>query len=93
MHTIRSSEFQQVHRADFPPEHSQKTVWAPDRTLQLFSKCRKTEMNDPVRNDMIEALRLTQAGRLGEATALLQKLLRGERFPNTKPTDSDTTRT
>ena len=50
-------------------------------------------MNDPVRNDMIEALRLTQAGRLGEATALLQKLLRGERFPNTKPTDSDTTRT
>lgn len=50
-------------------------------------------MNDPFSNDMIEAARLTQAGRLGEATALLQKLLRGERFSNTKPAGKDTTRT
>ena len=50
-------------------------------------------MNSPVPNDMIEALRLTQAGRLSEATALLQKLLRGERLPNSKPAERDTART
>ena len=33
-------------------------------------------MNDPLCPDMAEATRLTQTGRLGEATALLQKLLR-----------------
>ena len=33
-------------------------------------------MNDPLYPAMVEATRLTQAGRLGEATALLQKLLR-----------------
>ena len=42
-------------------------------------------MNNPLARDMIEATRLTQAGRLNEATALLQKLLRGERFPSTEP--------
>ena len=50
-------------------------------------------MNNPAPNDMIEALRLTQAGRLSEATALLQKLLGGEPSPITRPTDRNTTRT
>ena len=35
-------------------------------------------MNSQLRPDMIEATRLIQAGRLGEATALLQQLLGGE---------------
>ncbi len=33
-------------------------------------------MTKPLPHEMIEATRLTQAGRLSEATALLQKLLR-----------------
>ena len=49
-------------------------------------------MNNSLARDMIEATSLTQAGRLSEATALLQKLLRGERFPSTKPHGRDTTR-
>ncbi|MFA5952102.1 MAG: PHB depolymerase family esterase [Hyphomicrobium sp.] len=36
-------------------------------------------MSKPLPDDIIEATRLTQAGRLGEATALLQKLLGGVR--------------
>ena len=36
-------------------------------------------MNDDIPSDMLEATRLTRAGRLTEATALLQRLLRGER--------------
>ena len=49
-------------------------------------------MNNPLARDMIEATRLTQAGRLNEATALLQKLLRGERFPSTESHGRDTAR-
>jgi poly(hydroxyalkanoate) depolymerase family esterase len=40
-------------------------------------------MNDmPNPNTMVEATRLTRAGRLTEATALLQRMLRGEAAPN-----------
>ena len=49
-------------------------------------------MNNPLARDMIEATRLTQAGRLNEATALLQKLLRGDRFPSTESQGRDTAR-
>ena len=34
-------------------------------------------MSKPLPEGMIEATRLTQAGRLGEATALIQRLLKG----------------
>lgn len=49
-------------------------------------------MSNSLARDMIEATRLTQAGRLNEATALLQKLLRGERIPGTEPHERGTTR-
>lgn len=39
-------------------------------------------MNAMLPNPMIEATRLTRAGRLSEATALLQRALRGETQPN-----------
>ena len=40
-------------------------------------------MNDMLNpNTMVEATRLTRAGRLTEATALLQRMLRGEAAPN-----------
>jgi poly(hydroxyalkanoate) depolymerase family esterase len=38
-------------------------------------------MNDRLQRDMLEATSLTRAGRLTEATSLLQRLLRGERAP------------
>ena len=39
-------------------------------------------MNDMLNpNIMLEATRLTRAGRLAEATALLQRMLRGETAP------------
>jgi poly(hydroxyalkanoate) depolymerase family esterase len=40
-------------------------------------------MNGRPHRDMIEATRLTRAGRLAEATALLQRLLRGQPAPDT----------
>jgi len=40
-------------------------------------------MNDRLQRGMFEATRLTRAGRLTEATSLLQRLLRGERAPQT----------
>lgn len=40
------------------------------------------DMLDP--NKMVEATRLTRAGRLAEATALLQRMLRGETLPDMK---------
>jgi poly(hydroxyalkanoate) depolymerase family esterase len=40
-------------------------------------------MNDALHADMLEATRLTRAGRLTEATALLQRALRGETVPDT----------
>ena len=50
-------------------------------------------MKNLLDRDMIEATRLTQVGRLSEATALLQELLRGDQFPSTKSHRRDTTRT
>ena len=46
-------------------------------------------MNDGLHPDMIEATRLTRAGRLDEATALLQRLLGSDTAPSTaaRPTD------
>jgi len=42
-------------------------------------------MNDTIDpNKMAEATRLTRAGRLAEATALLQRMLRGEPPPDMK---------
>ena len=41
-------------------------------------------MNNMLDRDMLEATRLTKAGRLGEATALLQRLLGGGRAPAAK---------
>ena len=49
-------------------------------------------MSKPLPNGMIEATRLTQAGRLSEATALLQSLLRGA-LPDTDPGEGDAART
>ncbi|MBX6746621.1 MAG: PHB depolymerase family esterase [Acetobacteraceae bacterium] len=43
-------------------------------------------MNAALPPDMLEATRLTRAGRLTEATALLQRLLRGEATPDTATT-------
>ena len=40
-------------------------------------------MNDGLQSDMLEATRLTRAGRLTEATALLQRVLRGGTVPDT----------
>ena len=40
-------------------------------------------MNDRLQPDMLEAIRLTRAGRLTEATALLQRALRSEPMPGT----------
>ena len=45
-------------------------------------------MSKPLPNGMIEATRLTQAGRLSEATALLQSLLRGA-LPGTDLAEGD----
>jgi poly(hydroxyalkanoate) depolymerase family esterase len=45
-------------------------------------------MTKPLPHGMIEATRLTQAGRLREATALLQRLLRGTRS-GTNPAEGD----
>ncbi len=39
-------------------------------------------MNDRIHRDMLEATRLTRAGELTKATALLQRLLRGETAPD-----------
>ena len=48
------------------------------RPMSLLKKA-KTMSNDPRLPDLAEATRLTQAGRLQEATALIQGLLRGEK--------------
>ena len=40
-------------------------------------------MNDGLHADMLEATRLTRAGRLTEATALLQRALRSGTVPDT----------
>jgi len=40
-------------------------------------------MSDSMHREMLEATRLTRAGRLTDATALLQRLLRGGRAPDT----------
>src|SRR5918994_5802396 len=40
-------------------------------------------MNDGLQSEMLEATRLTRAGRLTEATALLQRVLRGATVPDT----------
>lgn len=45
-------------------------------------------MSKPLPEGMIEAARLTRAGRLNEATALLQRLLRGEGFVSS-PSEGD----
>ena len=40
-------------------------------------------MNDALHSDMLEATRLTRAGRLADATALLQRVLRSGAVPDT----------
>jgi len=53
------------------------------RTLELFPSQEALDMNDfPHPDSMLEATRLTRAGRLAEATALLQRLLRGNAAPD-----------
>jgi poly(hydroxyalkanoate) depolymerase family esterase len=48
-------------------------------------------VNDSLHSDMLEATRLTRAGRLTEATGLLQRMLRSGPAPDTTPgTASDT---
>jgi poly(hydroxyalkanoate) depolymerase family esterase len=53
------------------------------RTLEIVSEQRTlSNMNDRLNFDkMVEATRLTRAGRLSEATALIQRMLRGEAKP------------
>ena len=46
-------------------------------------------MNDQMQSSMAEATRLTQQGRLEEATAAIQRALGGTFAPATKPEDSD----
>src|SRR5215203_4448061 len=46
-------------------------------------------MNDQMQSGMAEATRLTQQGRLEEATAAIQRALGGASVPATKPEDSD----
>jgi hypothetical protein len=46
-----------------------------------FPAQKALDMNDRLQRDMLEATSLTRAGRLTEATSLLQRLLRGERAP------------
>jgi len=46
-------------------------------------------MNDQMQGGMAEATRLTQQGRLEEATAAIQRALGGTFVPTTKPEDSD----
>lgn len=48
------------------------------------------EMNKRFENDMIEATRLTRAGQLGEATALLQRLLGSASAPKATSTPGNT---
>src|SRR5258708_36494163 len=53
------------------------------RTLDCFRPKDAVEMNDMLNpNTVVEATRLTYAGRLTEATALLQRMLRGEDAPD-----------
>jgi poly(hydroxyalkanoate) depolymerase family esterase len=89
--TVLSAAVQQVCSSNTFPKHFPRKL-AGRLTRQLFSQMKDFEMNNSLARDMIEATRLTQAGRLSEATALLQKLLRGERFSSTKPHGRDTTR-
>src|SRR4051794_16273057 len=62
-------------------ERSERTriirIWYEPPPMSLLEKA-KTMSNDPRQPDFAEATRLTQAGRLQEATALIQRLLRGE---------------
>ena len=48
-------------------------------------------MNDRMHREMLEATRLTRAGRLTDATALLQRLLRRGRAPDTNFAAADDT--
>jgi len=53
------------------------------RTLDRFRSDEGSQINDMLNpNVMFEATRLTRAGRLTEATALLQRMLRGETTPD-----------
>src|SRR5258706_16102753 len=53
------------------------------RTLDCFRPKDAVDMNDMLNpNTVVEATRLTYAGRLTEATALLQRMLRGEDAPD-----------
>ena len=56
-----------------------ETIGLPREDARLFPSIGNLEINDfPHPDSMLEATRLTRAGRLAEATALLQCLLRGE---------------
>ncbi len=46
-------------------------------------------MNDQMRTGMVAATRLTRAGKLHEATALIQRLLHGTRVPTTTGSSAD----
>ena len=89
--TVLSAAAQRVCSSNTLPETFPQKP-ARRLTRQLFSEMKDLEMNNPLARDMIEATRLTQAGRLNEATALLQKLLRGDRFPSTESQGRDTAR-
>jgi poly(hydroxyalkanoate) depolymerase family esterase len=51
--------------------------------LDLFPAQKALDMNDRMHRDMLEATRLTRVGRLTDATALLQRRLRGGRALDT----------
>jgi poly(hydroxyalkanoate) depolymerase family esterase len=53
------------------------------RTLDPHLAKEALHMNDGLQSEMLEATRLTRAGRLTEATALLQRVLRGGTVPDT----------
>src|SRR6202008_4247725 len=71
-----------------PPPRSRS--WGPSMPVPRSRPLSPTERGDQMLNhDMVrEATRLTRAGQLVEATALLQRLLRGKSAPESSGTTS-----
>ena len=84
MLTVLSAAVQQVCSSNTFPKHFSRKL-AGRLTRQQFSQMKDLEMNNSLARDMTEATRLTQAGRLSEATALLQSCYEENGFPAPSP--------
>src|SRR5690242_7027364 len=60
-----------------------RPVRLPRQDAWPVSEQRSSDMNDSFRQNMLDATRLTRAGRLTDATAFLQRVLRGDAEPRT----------